>query len=38
MCCSMMGDWNCSGLTGWRVQSRRRRLSRPENWYAHVEH
>jgi hypothetical protein len=38
MCGSMMGDWNCSGPTGWSVQSRRRRLSGPEGWFAHVEH
>ena len=30
----MMGDWNCSGPTGWRGQSRRRGISEPEGWYA----
>src|SRR5215211_4939777 len=31
------GQLECSGPTAWRVLRRRRRLSGPERWFAHVE-
>jgi hypothetical protein len=34
----MMGKWNCSGPTDWRVRRKLRRFSGPERWFAHLAH